>query len=115
MALEAKRKTTSHTYNIDVFTKKATFVENTLFFPGWTLYDNGIDITKDIEYQDPSHKGLITFRLEKGTHKVELVFKNTKVRQVAEMVSLIGIICLLLPLICKFRFREILSYLIRRK
>lgn len=86
-----ERSTTKHSYTIDA-KNSSRIVENTLYFPQWRVYIDGIPT--DIEFQDPDYRGLITFWVTPGNHAVVVVFENTKVRTVAERISLaaLGII-----------------------
>lgn len=85
------RSTTRHQYNIDA-KKSSRIVENTLYFPQWRVYIDGIPT--GIEFQDPGYRGLITFWITPGRHNVVVVFENTKLRTAAEQISLasLGII-----------------------
>lgn len=83
------RKTTEHEYEINV-TERSRIRENTLYFPGWKVYDNGREI-KDIEFQDPKNRGLITFYLDRGEHNVLLKFEETKLRRFSNFVSFFSI------------------------
>lgn len=98
------RKSELHKYLVDVEKDGTNFLENTLYFPGWNIYDNGINITHLVEYQDPHYKGLITFKLNKGKHEIVLRFENTKVRELAKIVTITGLLLLLLPI--KIRFLD---------
>ena len=80
-----ERSTTKHSYTIDA-KNSSRIVENTLYFPQWRVYIDGIPT--DIEFQDPDYRGLITFWVTPGNHAVVVVFENTKVRTVAERISL---------------------------
>jgi hypothetical protein len=82
------RTTTRHEYTINVI-QPSRIVENTLYFPQWRVYIDGIPT--DIEFQDPDYRGLITFRITPGNHSVVVVFENTKVRTVAERISLVAL------------------------
>lgn len=86
---EDKRTTTIRKYIITTF-EKSRILENTLYFPGWiVLVDNR---STDIQFQDPNYRGLMTFYLDKGKHNVEIIYKETKIRQIADVASLVGLI-----------------------
>ncbi len=80
--------------------------DNTFYFPGWKVYVDGIDTP--IEFQDPSYRGVITYSVPAGSHQVEVVFKDTKLRLVSKLFS-IGAILLFVGL---FIIRKKLSRLI---
>lgn len=96
-----KRDSTHHEYLIDV-KEKSRFRENTLYFPGWKVYDN-YKTLEGIEFQDPQNRGVITFYLDEGLHDIILKFEDTKLRKYANYISLISIISIILiPLIFIF-------------
>jgi len=84
---------TSHTYKVEV-AQETRLVENTLYFPGWQVLVDGAPVS--IQFQDPQYRGLMTFRVKEGTHAVETVFVNTRLREVSEWVSGISLIFLAL-------------------
>lgn len=94
--ISAERKSEVHKFQVLVESEKARLVDNTVYFPGWTLYDNKVDVTKQIEFQDPEFRGLITFWLPKGEHELTLIFKNTKVRELSSWVSIATLLLLFL-------------------
>ena len=59
---------------------------NTLYYPGWKAYINNQETP--IEFQDPNHKGIITVRVPKGLHIVILQFEETKLRMVANIITI---------------------------
>lgn len=76
-------------------------VDYTFYFPGWSVKSNGKPV--EIEFQDPEYRGLITYRLPKGEHFVEVVYQPTKIRLVSRVISLISIFTFLVLLViaCK--------------
>lgn len=68
-------------------------VDNTLYFPGWTVYVDGEKTP--IGYQDENWRGLITFPVSAGNHKVKVIFEETRVRKLANMFSLVSLAILL--------------------
>ena len=83
-----------HTITAVVPTKVS---ENTLYFPGWKVYIDGQEVP--ISYEDISWRGVIIYTVPKGTHNIRVVFEETKVRKVANMITIIsfgiiGILCL---------------------
>ena len=87
---EFRRLSTKHKYRIVVYTDTARMRENTLFFPNWTVKVDGKLVA--IQFQDPSERGLITFNLKKGTHVVEVIFKDTKLRVFSNFLSIVTIL-----------------------
>ena len=92
-----KRSVTKHDYVVDVTSDSVRMLDNTLYFPGWTVYVDGIkkNVT-DILFQDPNYRGLINFFLTKGSHTINILFENTKVRTIAELLSLFSLGILLI-------------------
>lgn len=86
------RTTIKHSYRIQV-EKQTRFMDNTLYFPGWTVYANNNPVS--IEFQDQAHRGLITFNLPEGNYIVDVVFKDTKLRMLSNMFSVVAFVTLL--------------------
>ena len=82
-----KRISTEHEYTITV-RKPTLMLENTLYFPGWKIYINGVQTA--VEWQNPDYRGLMTFRVVPGDTRVRVVFVDTKIRKTANMVSAAG-------------------------
>jgi len=72
--------------------EEITIIDNTAYFPGWRVYLNGKE--QQIQFQDPNHRGLITFQAPKGEHRFTIKFTNTKIRRLANIISILGIIIL---------------------
>lgn len=94
-----RRTTTVHEYAVSA-SGAARLVENTLFFPGWKIYVDGMQA--GLQYQDPQYRGLMTFRVTDGDHTVRVAFGDTKLRMVANVVSAAGV-CIL-AFLCVFAF-----------
>ncbi len=86
------RSSIVHEYEIEAFTKLRVR-ENTLYFPGWSVLDNGKKL--EIEFQDPSNRGLITYYLEPGTHQIKIVFLDTKLRSFANALSILSLVSII--------------------
>lgn len=91
---KVSRKTTEHKYLVSA-SKRSRIRENTLYFPGWKVYDNGGEV-QSVEFQDPKNRGLITFYLDEGKHDLQLKFEDTKLRQFANLVSGLSIFSVVL-------------------
>ncbi|HWY78783.1 MAG TPA: 6-pyruvoyl-tetrahydropterin synthase-related protein [Candidatus Sulfotelmatobacter sp.] len=61
--------------------------ENTLYFPGWTLFIDGKEHA--ITYTDKVSPGVIIFTLNKGLHEIELIYQDTPDRKYAMDISVI--------------------------
>lgn len=86
------RTSTYHQYKINsIYSSRIR--ENTLYFPGWKVYIDGKEY-QGIQFQDPNNRGLMTFHLVNGSHIVDIRFEDTKLRQVANFVSIISVFLL---------------------
>ena len=99
-----QRKSTYHSYQVNVLSETARVRENTLYFPNWIVLVDGKETP--IEFQDPANRGIITFYVSQGKHKVELLFKDTKLRTVSNVISFTS----LLTLVLLFSFHLKLKY-----
>jgi len=86
---EKKRSTVQHAYAIQA-EEKVRIRENTLYFPGWEVFVDNAQIQP--EFQDPKHRGLLTFYVEKGAHEVVVRFTDTKVRYVSNSITLFALV-----------------------
>jgi hypothetical protein len=76
-------------------------LDRTFFFPGWRVFVNSQ--LWPIEFQDPGHRGLITFDLPAGRHTVKIEFGRTKDRIIGEVISLIGSLVFILAGVLSLR------------
>lgn len=91
------RTTTRHEFVVEAATE-ARIVDNTLYFPGWDVSVNGrrLDNIRELIFQDPSYRGLMTFRVPPGTSRVVVSFGETKLRKVANILSISGLVAIVL-------------------
>lgn len=90
------RSSTKHEFLVNAQTK-VRVLDNTLYFPGWGIVVDGQ--TVDVQFQDPQYRGLMTFWVEPGSHTVRVVFSETKLRQVADWISLGSLLVLIVTVI----------------
>jgi len=93
-------KSNLHSFTITA-DSNVRILDNTFYFPGWKAEIDGKKVP--IEFQDVNHRGLITFSVPRGTHKVEVVFGESPIRFIANIVSLAAI------------FGTLFAFLVRRK
>jgi len=86
LVTQEKRTITLRKYKI-ISNASVGLRENTLYFPGWHVLVNGRET--DIQFQDANSRGLITFNVPKGTSNVEIKFTETKLRHIADIISII--------------------------
>lgn len=102
------RTNIEHIYSVRIESDKARIRENTLYFPGWKVYVDGKETS--IEFQDSKNRGLITFFASQGIHNVEVKFGDTKLRKMANLISLmsIGVIvgAMLIAASAKLKFKK---------
>lgn len=86
-----KNKFAEKIFQVDVLST-VKFRLNTYNFPGWTVYlDN-----KKLKIDDNNDYKLITVFIPKGHHQLKFIFQNTPIRQVANYLSLISSIIVLI-------------------
>jgi hypothetical protein len=90
---QIRRTSTLHEYRI-VADTRAEFLENTIYFPGWEVLVDGKKI--NIEFQSEIHRGIMTFWVEKGEHRVTVIFRDTKLRKISSAITIISGIVLIL-------------------
>lgn len=86
--VEVFRNSTKHEYRIDV-PDKAGIRENTVYFPGWTVKIDGKPVP--IVFQDGHNRGVITFAVPKGQHKISVEFGETKLRFFSDILSIFSL------------------------
>lgn len=85
---EIRRSFTKREYQVEA-ESRIRILENTLYFPGWNVLVDGRP--EVIEFQDQNHRGLITFNVDKGSHKVNINYEETKIRFLANAVSVVSL------------------------
>jgi len=90
--VEEERLSQLHVYRINASTE-ARVLENTLYFPGWMVTDNGKETP--IQFQDLRHMGLITFYVGKGNHLINVYYGDTRIREFADVISFLSLIIIL--------------------
>lgn len=105
--VETHRTSTERDYRVTVLSDQARLLENTLYFPGWNVYRAGYQVPlADIVWQDPNYRGLITFFVPRGTYDIRIVFENTRVRTIAEYISLVSFSALIVLMLGVIRERR---------
>lgn len=83
------RKT--HQFSFKVTAQKpSAILVNTVYYPGWVALVDENRVS--IQFQDNNHRGLITFRIPEGSHIVRVLFMETKLRLLADILSSITIL-----------------------
>lgn len=76
-------------FEVDAKTK-TQLLANIQYFPGWKTY---VDKTQvPIQFQDVNHRGLITFDLPAGSHEINIKFTESKIRIIADLISVFTMI-----------------------
>ncbi len=95
-------KSTPNKTEFTIFLADSRVIQvNTIYFPGWEAYVNGEP--KGILFNNS--KGLITLSLDKGANNVQLFFKETPVRHLADLVSIVSIGYLLIFVLAKKKIK----------
>jgi len=82
-----ERKSNFFKFKSQVESEKAEIITKLAYYPGWQLFIDGKKT--EISYQDD---GRIKIKLTQGDHLVELIFKETKLRLVSNLVSFLTLI-----------------------
>ncbi|HLB60473.1 MAG TPA: 6-pyruvoyl-tetrahydropterin synthase-related protein [Patescibacteria group bacterium] len=94
-------KSTMHSFSVHA-DGDVILLDNTVYFPGWRAY---VDSEKvPVEFQDPNNRGLITFRVPEGDHRVTVLFGETPVRAAADGVTVLTVLSLIGWSMSRLRF-----------
>lgn len=93
MIVPGFRNSTRHEFTVSAKTD-ARIVDNTLYFPGWSVLVDDKKIP--VEFQDPDYRGLMTFLVPAGEHRIMVIFTDTKLRKVANVLSVSGLVAIVL-------------------
>lgn len=77
--------------------ENSSLLANIFNFPGWQVEVDGSKVTID----DSSRLKLISFEVEKGIHAVQIKFTNTPIRTLANSISLLTVLIILMTLFLK--------------
>lgn len=81
-----------HTFTVTA-SQSATILDRTQFYPGWKAYVDGI--SQAIQFQDQNYRGLITFAVPAGWHRVEVVYSEDKLQKLSDAVSVGSLVLLI--------------------
>lgn len=80
-----KRISYKHTFTVDAKTDNVRIVDHTEYFPDWRVFVDGKQV--DIQFQDPSWRGEITFFVPKEKHNVTVVFNKNILKVVLRTLN----------------------------
>ncbi len=80
-----KRLSYKHTFTVDSKTDNVRIVDHTQYFPDWRVFVDGKQV--DIQFQDPSWRGEITFFVPKGKHDVTVIFQKNMFRLILRTLN----------------------------
>ena len=80
-----------------------TLVDHTFYFPGWHVYVDGNDTP--IEFQNPLYRGVITYSVPSGEHKVVVKFEDTKIRTLGKYITLVSIFIIIILFLIRSRLK----------
>ncbi|MBU2632607.1 YfhO family protein [Patescibacteria group bacterium] len=88
----------SNKINFNLTCKTDCFISlKKVYFPGWKVYVDSQEAKVDY-----NREGLIEFKVDKGEHNISVVFKETRNRAVADLISVAFIFLIIFQL--KFKF-----------
>lgn len=90
---EIQRTSTKHTY-IYYSSQPATLVENTFYFPNWTITIDNKPVK--ISYETTEHRARMVFEAPKGLHTIEVTYKDIPQLHYAKLLSLLTVSGILL-------------------
>jgi len=90
-----QKKSNIHSFIVEA-ENNTQIIDHTQYFPGWRAYVDNKE-TK-IEFQDPNNRGEITFWVPKGVHMVKVVFGESPIRLIADILSILGFLSILILL-----------------
>jgi len=82
---DKKLSSTKHSYTINA-QNQVTIADRTYFFPGWKLSVDGK--YKEIQFQDHTYQGLITFTVDPGIHTVVVQYRQSGIAQLGNLISI---------------------------
>lgn len=88
-----KKKSNLKTFTVDAKTD-IQLVDHTQYYPGWRVFVDGVSIP--IQFQDQNWRGQITFYVPQGEHQIRVVFSENKLRLIADLLTVLGIVILLI-------------------
>lgn len=100
------KKSNKHIFQINAKTD-VEILDNTVYFPGWSVISNGKKIP--IEFQNSNHRGFVTFRLPEGSHKVNVLFKESPVRFISNVISLLALAFVIILVIFNNKIKKLIN------
>ena len=101
----SKQTSNSWEFSVDAKTDAKIAIAH-YYYPGWTLQDSK---QKEIKITPLPGTGEISFRLPKGTHKLELQFQSTSHRILGNILSVAGLLLLVIIYIQHSGLRKLLN------
>lgn len=102
---EVKISPEMHSFFINT-AKNAKILDRTQFYPGWRVTVDNKPIV--IEFQDQNNRGLITFDVPAGNHKVIVKYQENRLQKLSDIISISSFVLLIIGFII-FRCRKILA------
>jgi uncharacterized membrane protein YfhO len=79
-------------------------LDNTAYFPGWKVTIDGEKTS--IQFQDMDHRGLMEFNVPSGKHNVRVEFKETLIRLLSDIVSVVSLVLVAAVLLLGNRLKK---------
>ncbi|HUD09762.1 MAG TPA: 6-pyruvoyl-tetrahydropterin synthase-related protein [Patescibacteria group bacterium] len=97
------RKSNLHTFSVNAITSMG-ILDNTAYFPGWKVTIDGEKTS--IQFQDMDHRGLMEFNVPSGKHNVRVEFKETLIRLLSDIVSVVSLVLVAAVLLLGNRLKK---------
>lgn len=85
------KRSNQHTFTVDL-KKDSYMIDHTQYFPGWKVFVDGKSVP--IQFQNQNYRGEITFLAPEGLHNIIVSFGETKIRFLADMLSLFAFVAI---------------------
>ncbi len=95
---EISRQVIKHEYIVLADTN-TRLKENTFYYPGWEVLVNDHPVA--IDYKNKKYPGVITFNINKGLYKIDVVFSRTTDRIIGDIISIISFTLLVLFIVVR--------------
>lgn len=102
-ALYSNTKVSNNSISFNTVSQEQSTIQvNVMYWPGWQAKIDG----KEVNIQYKTTNGIITIPVEKGMHQIEIIFKETNFRKVANALSIGSFIALIALTFATYRLRK---------
>lgn len=101
--LNIKLSSINHEYLVEA-ENNSTIVDKTFFYPGWKVTVDEKPVK--IQFQDQNYRGLITFNVSTGKHKVRVFYTEDKLQRFSDVISILIVLSLAIGAIACNGFKK---------